>query len=85
MLDDTTTIQTLKQLIRNFSDERNWGQFHLPKNLSMALGAEAAELMELFLWVDSKASVEELEKRRTEVEHELADIALYLFLFLHTL
>lgn len=81
MLDDTTTIQTLKQRIRDFGDAREWGQYHVPKNLSMGLAAEAAELMEIFLWVDSKASVEELENKRQEVEHEVADVALYLFQF----
>lgn len=81
MLDDTTTIESIKQKIRIFSDERDWGQFHSPKNLSMAIAAEAAELMELFLWIDSKNSSAELDIKRQEVSHEVADIALYLALF----
>ncbi len=78
MLDDTTTIQMIKQMIRSFGDARDWGQYHTPKNLTMGLAGESTELLELFLWVDSQASVAELEKRRQEVEFEAADVALYL-------
>lgn len=80
MNDKTTTVETLKEIIRTFTDARDWGQFHTPKNLSMAVAAEAAELMEIFMWVESKASVEELEKNREDVEHEVADIAAYLLI-----
>ncbi len=81
MTDKTTTIESLKQIMLTFTDERDWGQFQTPKNLSMALAAEGAELMELFMWVESRASAEELEKKREDVEHEIADIAAYLFIF----
>lgn len=74
-MDDTrVVIQQLKDSVAEFIDERDWAQFHSPKNLSMAIATEAAELMELFMWVDSAESYEEAKRRRTEVEHELADI-----------
>lgn len=79
MLDETTTIESVKQRIRAFGDARDWGQYHTPKNLSMGLAGEAAEFLELFLWVDSQASKMVLDTKRKEAEHELADIALYLF------
>jgi dCTP diphosphatase len=79
--DKTTTIESLKAQMRLFGDEREWGQFHSPKNLSMALAAEGAELMEFFIWVDSVSSIDEFEKNREEVENEIADIASYLFSF----
>lgn len=82
MTDQKTTLAELKAFMKAFVDERDWGQFHSPKNLSMALAAEAAELMEHFLWVDgNKASVETLEKKREEIEHEVADIFAYLLAF----
>jgi hypothetical protein len=50
LTDATTTIQELKGRVLEFARERDWEQFHAPKNLSMALAAEAGELMEHFLW-----------------------------------
>jgi dCTP diphosphatase len=76
MNDSKTTIADLKQIIKKYADDRDWGQFHTPKNLSMNIAAEAAELMELFLWVESTDTQNELvEKNRTAVEDEVADIA----------
>ena len=48
----TTTLADLRDLVRRFVDERDWRQFHSPKNLSMSLAIEAAELMEHFQWID---------------------------------
>ncbi len=79
--DSTTNIQTIKDTIRKFTDERNWGQFHSPKSLSMAIAAEAAELMEFFIWPDAEESHKILERKRGDVEHEVADIVAFLFLF----
>lgn len=70
-----TTIQTLKDILAPLYKEREWGQFHTPKNLSMNIAAEAAELMELFLWSTSKEQIDaELREHRQEVEEELADV-----------
>jgi dCTP diphosphatase len=81
MTDSKTTLDELKNKVNKFTQEREWQQFHSPKNLSMALAAEAAELMELFLWCESKDSYNELEKRRQEVEYEIADVAILILAF----
>jgi dCTP diphosphatase len=78
MSDKTTTLQSLKNRVSRFVDERDWKQFHTPKSLSMSITAEAAELMELFMWAGNKESIKALEAKRLEVEHEVADIALLL-------
>ncbi len=75
--DENTTIQQLKEHLRAFRDERDWKQFHDPKNLAEAISIEAAELLELFLW-KSLAEVKKLVKSdrdfRTSLEEELADV-----------
>ena len=78
MNDNITTIEDLKQSMKSFIKERDWSQFHTPKNIAMALAVEAAELMEIFTWVDSQESISTLEKKREAVEQEVADIAAYL-------
>lgn len=77
--DSTTTLAELKTRILAFAHERDWEQFHAPKNLSMALAAEAGELMEHFLWVtpeQSHALVKEPVKR-AKIAEELADVVIY--------
>jgi dCTP diphosphatase len=77
MPDATTTLADVKEAQRRFVAEREWEQFHSPKNLVMALAAEAAELLEHFLWVDddaSRKSVQDPAKRKA-VADELADVA----------
>jgi len=73
-----TSIETLKEILREFARERDWDQFHTPKNLSMALIAEAAELVEHFQWVEGNSSHLLEEKVRPSVEEEIADIFIYL-------
>jgi dCTP diphosphatase len=77
--DDVVNLGELKQQVLSFARERDWEKFHSPKNLSMALAAEAAELMEHFLWIDSEASRATLSKKRlrSAIEEELADIVIY--------
>jgi len=72
------SIETLRDRLRDFARERDWDQFHTPKNLSMALIAEAAELVEHFQWVEGDKSHLLEEKVRPSVEEELADIFIYL-------
>ena len=72
------SIEALRDRLRDFARERDWDQFHTPKNLSMALIAEAAELVEHFQWVDGAKSHLLEEKLRPSVEEELADIFIYL-------
>jgi NTP pyrophosphatase (non-canonical NTP hydrolase) len=79
LVDATTTIAELKTRVLAFAREREWEQFHSPKNLSMALAAEAGELMEHFLWADaaaSRAHCQEPERRR-KIEEEIADVVIY--------
>ena len=81
MSDVTTTIESLKNDVKKFIEDRDWQQFHSPKNLSMALASEIAELMDFFLWCENAASYEELERHRQDVEDEVADIAILIFAF----
>lgn len=73
-----TSIDSLRDRLREFARERDWDQFHTPKNLSMALIGEAAELVEHFQWVDGNNSHLLDDKVRPSVEEEIADIFIYL-------
>jgi dCTP diphosphatase len=77
--DATTTVADLRQQVLAFARARDWEQFHSPKNLSMALAAEAGELMEPFLWVSSEASLEMMADpaKRAHIADELADVVVY--------
>src|SRR3984957_10362510 len=77
--DSTTTLAELKERVLAFARERDWEQFHSPKNLSMALAAEAAELMEHFLWATPEESraVAADPARRERIAEELADVVIY--------
>jgi len=79
MQDNKTTVAEIRARVLAFTREREWEQFHSPKNLSMALAAEAGELMEHFLWVESKTSADILRdpKKRVEIEDEIADVVIY--------
>lgn len=82
MTTSTDRLAVLRQRIDEFSRQRDWEKFHTPKNLTMALTVEAAELMEIFQWeAGPDASVEMPEKRRIAVEHEVADVFIYLMRF----
>lgn len=81
MNDTTTSVQTLKDTIAAFVREREWDQFQSPKNLSMSIAIEAAELMEKFQWADLEDSKKDVVKYKEEIANELADIAAYLFNF----
>lgn len=87
MPDSSTTIDTLKELVRQFAAEREWQPFHSPKNLSMGLAAEAAELMEHFLWIDGDASRKAADDpaEREAIADEMADVANYLLTLSYTL
>jgi len=74
-------IESLEQLrlrLAEFADKRDWQQFHSPKNLAMALIAEAAELVEPFQWLTEKQSWMLGPEKRSVVGLELADILIYL-------
>lgn len=74
----TDSLLALRELTRQFAAERDWQQFHTPKNLAMALTVEAAELAEHFQWLQTGADAELDDARRTGIRHELADVLLYL-------
>jgi NTP pyrophosphatase (non-canonical NTP hydrolase) len=77
--DDHTTVGALRRAVADFVDARDWQPFHSPKNLSMSISIEAAELMERFQWFtieEAWAAVED-PTERAAVTDELADIVIY--------
>jgi dCTP diphosphatase len=78
-MDSTTTIKDLKGAIGKFIDERHWNPYHDPKNLSMSIAIEAAELMEIFQWEDSASSRATCRQSATidKVKDEIADVIIY--------
>jgi len=72
------SLEQIKQRLRNFAADRDWDQFHSPKNLAMALIVEAAELVEHFQWLKEEESASLQNQKLAEVEQELADIQIYL-------
>lgn len=72
------TLQDLRMRLREFARERDWEQFHSPKNLAAALIVEAGELLEHFQWLTEHQSEELPAKTRARVAEELADVLLYL-------
>ena len=79
MTDRETKIADLRELVRQFVEERDWQQFHSPKNLAMSLAIEAAELMEHFQWLSPEESrtVRDQPQKLAEVGEELADVLCY--------
>ena len=72
------SIEELQARLRSFAQARDWGQFHSPKNLAMALVAEAGELVEQFQWLTEAESAALPPERLAAVRHELADVLIYL-------
>jgi dCTP diphosphatase len=79
MKDETTTLAEIKRRITAFVDERDWQQFHDPKNLVMALASEVGELADIFRWVPSDKSLELAtnSEQKQAVAHELADVMMF--------
>jgi NTP pyrophosphatase (non-canonical NTP hydrolase) len=71
-------IEKLQQHLAAFAKERDWGRFHSPKNLAMALNVEAGELLELFQWLTEEQSRNPDSETREHTRQELADILIYL-------
>jgi dCTP diphosphatase len=80
VITETNKMEELKNRLREFAKERNWDQFHSPKNLVMALNGEVGELTEIFQWLDSeKSKLGNLsEKDKARCKEEIADVFLYL-------
>jgi NTP pyrophosphatase (non-canonical NTP hydrolase) len=72
------TFEALTAALREFARERDWEQFHSPKNLAAALAVEAGEVLEHFQWLSPAESTALDAQRRHEVALELADVLLYL-------
>ena len=79
LTDSTTSLAELKSRVLAFARERDWEQFHAPKNLSMALAAEAGELMEHCLWATPEQSraIAGDGVKRGRIAEELADVVIY--------
>lgn len=73
-----TDIQALQVTLRAFANERDWEQFHSPKNLAAALSVEAAELLEHFQWLTEEQSRSIPTEKREAIAEEVADVFLYL-------
>src|SRR5690606_38208927 len=71
-------LHDLTHKLRAFARERDWEQFHTPKNLAMALTVEAAELQEIFQWLSPEGSAALSAEERRRVGEEVADVLLYL-------
>jgi len=87
MNDADTTLGDLRDMVREFRDRREWAGFHTPKNLSMAIAIEAAELMEEFQWLsaDEAWGLRDNARRLTAIGEELADVVIYALSFANSL
>jgi NTP pyrophosphatase (non-canonical NTP hydrolase) len=77
--DTQTTVGVLRQAVANFVNDRDWQPFHSPKNLSMSIAIEAAELMERFQWLTTEEAQDAVQEsdEKAAVADELADILIY--------
>ena len=75
------SISALTQRIQKFVDAREWRQFHNPKDLAVAINAEAGELMQHFVWQQPEQIERRLKDKRAEIASEIADVAILLFEF----
>jgi NTP pyrophosphatase (non-canonical NTP hydrolase) len=71
-------LAEIREIMRQFVSERDWDQFHTPKNLATALSVEASELLEPFQWLVSGDKSELDEAKLTAIRHEMADVLVYL-------
>ena len=79
MSDQETSVAELREIVKRFVAERQWQKFHAPKNISMALAIEAAELMEHFQWISVPQSKRSAlnEQQLREIGEEIADVLCY--------
>ena len=76
-MSDPLDLNEVAAFLRQFADDRDWEQFHTPKNLAMALTAEAGELLEIFQWLTAQESEDLDGQTRHHVGEELVDILQY--------
>lgn len=72
-------MKKITNMIKRFRDERDWMQFHDPKNMSISIVLEAAELLEHFQWKTKEESEKYIKENKEEIQDEIADVAMYLF------
>jgi dCTP diphosphatase len=73
------SLAHLTTRILAFRDARDWKPFHSPKEMAVAIAAEAGELLQHFVWQSPEQSVQRVEERRSEIADEMADVAILLF------
>lgn len=83
--DNQTTLAELKSEVQKFVGERDWEKFHSPKNISMAMSVEAAELMEHFQWISQAESRQPDQQKLVEIGEEMSDVFCYLLALANTL
>ena len=71
-------MNNLSQQIRTFAKERDWQQFHSPKNLAMALSVETSEIVEIFQWLTQEQSSNLDDAKKAHLEEEIGDVMIYL-------
>lgn len=71
-------LEDLKQAVLKFAEERNWEQFHTPKNLATSVAVEAAELQEIFMWLTPEQSMNLSPELKAKVEDEVGDVLICL-------
>lgn len=83
----TDSVESLLPRLLEFRREREWEQFHLPKELATAITIEASELLELFLWNEREqaATVKQEQQKMTRIKEEVADVLIYLLFLSHDL
>jgi dCTP diphosphatase len=79
MSEETLDLKRVKLALRSFADKRDWGKFHNPKNLVMALSVESSELVEIFQWLNEGESktITDSNEKMEQVKDEIADILMY--------
>ncbi|HEY0965161.1 MAG TPA: nucleotide pyrophosphohydrolase [Candidatus Saccharimonadales bacterium] len=82
---DEASLKELQAMIRQFVDDRDWDQFHNPKDLAISLSLESAEVMEHFQWKNTDEMAEHAKKMKNEVGEELADVFYWVLLLANKL
>jgi dCTP diphosphatase len=78
-------LQTLQQLVVKFRDDRDWKQFHNPKDMAISMSLEASEFLEHFQWKNSSEIAEHVKKNKDDVSDELADVMYWVLLIANDL
>lgn len=85
VFDASMTIEALTERICAFRDARDWQQFHNPKDMAVAIAAEAGELMQHFVWKTQDQTQQVITEKRAEITDEIADVGILLFELAHNL